>query len=135
MNTIDAWIIMETNALDTVFTNHKANGGFLNQGIRGYWKEVNGYEVCNVLCNKSDLDAFVAAHAADISVVYGWSQGDGLDSFDAPTVPQGVLDVMQDHPDGSPAIFENPNFGHMFLGQKDRIFAGEFSTDFNEDFY
>jgi len=54
-----------------------------------------------------------------------------------------LLAVMKDHvtydqdgnPTGStPATYENPNWGHVRFGQKERIFAGEFSDEFSEDF-
>jgi len=34
----------------------------------------------------------------------------------------------------TPATIENPNWGHVFLGQSERIFAGGFTNGFSEGF-
>jgi hypothetical protein len=118
----------------------------LNQGIRGFWKDSGAYEVVNVLATADDLDQFMTDHAADVLIRYDWVQGPGFDAQETngQTVPQGVLDVMRDHvtydEDGNvisttPPDFDTPNWGHVFLGQSTRIFAGDFlPADFNEDF-
>jgi hypothetical protein len=117
--------------------------------VRGFWKDYvdsgTTYEVVNVVRqNTADIEAFRQAHVADIFAIEGWTQSNGFDNLYAqdsesnvigyPTVPQHLLDVMKDHPNAVPATFDNPNFGHSFSGQKERIFAGEFSNEFTGDF-
>jgi len=141
---IDSWILMDKAALNTLWSNRV--GTLFQQAIRGYWKDSGSYEVVNVLASEAELDQFMTDHAADVLIRYDWIQGPGYDAQETSgqTVPQGVLDVMKDHieydEDGNvisttPPDFDTPNWGHVFLGQSTRIFAGDFSTDdFNEDF-
>ena len=125
--------------------------------VRGFWKDITDsgtvYEVVNVIKSPDEIEAFKAAHPGDILAVYGWTQGNGFDNLDAqdaesnvigyPTIPQGVLDVMKDHVtydengdviSTTPPTFDTPNWGHVFVGQADRIFAGEFSNEFTGDY-
>lgn len=159
---IDAWIQMEKGALQVLwdlshpdpdgegnFPPIPAQAKFMQRGVRGFWKDItvgpDTFEVVNVLKSVDDIATFEAANASDIRWIYSWVQGNGLDNLDDyPTIPQDILDVMLDHPiydvDGNqigstPATFANPNWGHNFLGQKTRIFAGEFSTEFSQEFF
>ena len=131
---------MDKAALDAAMTSDP----MLNQAIRGFWKDSGTDEVVNVLLSESDLATFQTTHAADIAAIYGWVQGTGMDNLDTfETVPQGVLDLMNNHDvydingdlvSSTPPTFNTPNWGHVFLGQKERIFAGEFSNEFAGEF-
>lgn len=115
-------------------------------GITGFWKTWNtDYEVYNVIGSQAALDALITELGAmNVDRVFAWEQGPGFDSLDEwPTVPDDVLAVMMDHvtydvdgnPTGAtPATMEAPNWGHVFLGQGERIFAGDFNNDFSGDF-
>jgi hypothetical protein len=109
------------------------------QAVTGFWK----VDVYNVIGDIADIQALVTELGDPPA--YAWTQGDGLDSLDIlPTDPDAILALMKDHvtysDDGSeasrtPATFENPNWGHAFLGQRPRVFAGEFSDEFSEEFF
>ena len=145
----EAWVLIDKPLLNSLCPDR--NGTALDQGVRGYWKDLPDggdiYEVVNVI-DDGTLDQFLTDNASDIFAVYGWTQGNGLDnSIPAdgyPTEPQGVLNVMKDHivydEDGNvvsttPATFDNPNWGHVFLGQSERVFAGEYSLEFSEEYF
>lgn len=83
------------------------------------------YESVNVSWPQLEIDDFVTDNAADIFAVYGWTQGNGLDNDgtnpgDYATDAQVLLNIMPDH---------------MFAGQKERVFAGEFSLEFSREFF
>jgi hypothetical protein len=83
------------------------------------------YESVNVSWPQAKIDDFVADNAANIYAVYGWTQGTGLDNDgtnpgDYATDAQVLLNIM-------------PN--HIFAGQKERVFAGEFSLEFSREFF
>ncbi len=137
---LDAWILMNKTLLNSLWDIAKGGSPppdlrLLTDGVRGFWKDSGTNEVVNVLGTQEEIDAFNATYGADIAVIYAWDQGPGFDNLVAyQTDPQGVLDLMKDHPNGDPATFENPNWGHVFLGQAERIFAGEFSDEFTQEF-
>lgn len=116
-----------------------------SQAKTGFWKSYpGGYEVYNLLCSESELEAIQTALGADLAHSFTWIQGAGLDSPVAETIPDEVLAVMRDHitydVDGNqtgstPATYDNPNWGHVFVDQEQRVFAGEFSTEFTEEFF
>lgn len=140
MSTLEAWIVMNKAALDVLWTNaHVENPPsslvLITNGVRGYWRDITPDDVVNVIGTEQEIDDFVAIYGAVITAVYSWTQGDGLDNLDAyQTVPPGVLAVMKDHEGAIPPTFSNPNWGHVFLGQEERIFAGQFSDEFTEEF-
>ena len=139
---IDAWIVINTVALDALVA---ANDPIATHGVRGHWADISPNEVLNVLLDAAALTTFVTANTADITAVYSWVQGNGLDNQSAyPTDPTGVLSLMANNElhdvDGNlisstPATLEDPNWGHVFLGQPTRVFAGEFSNEFSEEFF
>lgn len=149
---IDSWILMDKVALDIAWDlAHPTDGSpipdnvkILNQGVRGFWKDIGSDECVNTLATQAELDQFQIDHAADVNIIYGWVQGPGYDNLDAfETVPQGVLDLMKDHIEydsggntigSTPAAFANPNWAHLFLGQSERIFAGAVTNGFNGGF-
>ena len=116
----------------------------ITNGVRGYWNDIATDEVINVIGTSQEVNDLVALIGVDVNVVYAWDQGPGYDSLDDfPTVPPGILALMKDFiqydedgiPIGSiPPTFSNPNWGHVFLGQSERIFAGQFSDEFTEEF-
>ena len=139
---IEVWLLIDKTALNTLWPN-RANTA-LDQAIRGFWKDSGQYEVVNVI-DDGTLDQFMVDHAADISARYDWVQGPGVDALDTgyPTVPGEIVALMKDHVTSdengdvvstTPPTLENPNWGHVFLGQKERIFAGEFSNEFSGEF-
>ncbi len=104
----------------------------------GFWNDfTGGFRVYNVpASNQVQIQALIDQfNPADVARVYAWIQGPGYDDLDAwPTDPTDILAVMKDHPGPVPPTLENPNWGHVFFGQSERIFAGDFSNDFNGDF-
>jgi hypothetical protein len=146
---IEVWVLMGKAALQVAWDIAHSGASnpdvaILNQGIRGFWKDFqdsgNTYEVVNVV--EDDIQPildFQTAFSSDIFGIYGWTQGNGLDNDGTEggfiTAPQVVLDVMKDHPNGDPPTFENPSWGHVFLGQAERDFSGEFSLQFSKEFF
>lgn len=115
------------------------------QAITGFWKSWDTiYEVYNTLGSADSIQALVTELGLGVARVYAWEQGPGLDSLDNfQTIPADVLAVMKDHviydEDGgivstTPPTYENPKWGHLFLGQHERIFAGAVSTGFSRGF-
>lgn len=141
---IESWIVIKKTALDSLWADPARGVTVLGQAVRGFWKDSGTDEVVNVIDDGS-LDQFMIDHASDISARYDWVQGDGLDALDTgyETIPNEVIALMKDHivydengdvVSTTPATFDTPNWGHVFLGQKERIFAGEFSDEFTGDF-
>lgn len=118
-----------------------------SQAVTGYWLSSGPYEVYNVQATLNQVDEIVGA-LTDVQHVFAWDYaggyGTGLDSYDAyPTDPAPILAVMKPHItydengdviDTTPATFENPNWGHVFAGQGQRIFAGDFSDEFSAEY-
>lgn len=112
----------------------------------GFWNPyLTDYAVYNVIGLQTAIQALIdELDPLGIVDAFAWIQGPGFDSLDQwPTDPTKILAVMKDHvtydedgiPTGSiPATQANPNWGHVFLGQYTRIFAGDFNNDFNQDF-
>jgi len=117
------------------------------QAVTGFWNTfTGGYEVYDVSCLEPIRDEIIA-QLTDVHATFQWYFETGVDKFNNDgtfnTIPADLLAVMKDHvtydqdgnPTGStPATYENPNWGHVRFGQKERIFAGEFSDEFSEDF-
>jgi len=133
----------EWNAL----TNLSKDAERAVRGARtGFWDTfAGGYQVYNAHGPREALDEIDAALAD--SFKYIWDSRTGVDAWNLDgtfnTVPADILAVMKDiitydqngNPTGStPATFAAPNFAHRFAGQEDRIFAGEFSDEFSEEF-
>ena len=113
-----------------------------DNAVSGWWNDYGLYRVYNVLADDLAL-AELVSNLTDVYAVYGWVQANGADSFDYQTVPADILAVMKDHivydrngdvVSQTPADYENPNWGHIFYGQKERIFAGAFNNGFSEGF-
>jgi len=113
--------------------------------VTGLWDAYpGGYEVYNALITEQDLAALTALLGSDMAHVFAWVQGPGVDNVGpGETVPAEVLAVMPDHitydaggtPTGTtPATYAAPNWRHLFFGQNQRIFAGQFSNHFSEQF-
>ena len=141
---IDAWIYALPAQWEALSTEESPFSYCHSQAVTGYWKTFpGGYEVYNVVGSEAEIQAIIDV-LADVPHVYAWTQGDGKDSLSVwPTDPANLLAVMKDHvtydengnvTGTTPATLEAPNWGHCFLGQADRIFAGDFSTDFSGDF-
>ena len=139
----DAWIYAKPAEWDALATEEAPFNSVHSQAITGFWKSFGAYEVYNVVGSEADIQAIVDA-LTDVAHVYAWEQGQGVDSLDVwPTDPTDILAVMKDHvtydengdvTGTTPATTEAPNWGHFFLGQTGRIFAGAFNTDFSGDF-
>ena len=141
---IDAWIYAKLAEWNALATGEAPFSYAHSMAVTGFWKSFGAYEVYNVVGTQQEIQDILDA-LTDVAHVYSWGQGTGFDSFDPwPTDPTNVLAVMRDHvtydENGNvvstvPASTSNPNWGHFFLGQTGRIFAGEFNTDFSGDFY
>lgn len=148
MSLLDCWIYAKPAEWDSLATgpDEAPFSQSYADAKTGRWKTfAGGYEVYNVLGTESEIQDILDA-LTDVARVYAWGQGDGYD--DASLWPSDITDiiaVMKDHPDTyapdgnpltyTPATMERPNWGHMFAGQEQRLFAGDFNDDFNEDFF
>jgi len=140
---VDVWIFAKPAEWDALYTITPGPDGDVSipfsythaNAVTGYWKTFpGGYEVYNVIGEPAEVQELLD-ELTDVAHVYSWLQGEAVDNLEAwPTDPTNVLAVMQDHEGGAPATLENPNWGHWFLGQTGRIFAGEFSTDFSGEY-
>jgi malate synthase len=135
---LDAWIYCTPAAWDALAPDGSEPWVKpYREAITGFWKTWDGtHEVYNTIGSESDVTALVNELAPAVARVFAWTQGDGLDNQGViSTIPANVLAVMKDHEDTTPATHENPNWGHLFLGQRERVFAGEWSNEFNEEFF
>jgi hypothetical protein len=147
----DVWIYALPVEWDALGTPEFPFNYTWGQARTGYWlTAVGGFEVYNVQGPIDQVNAIVAAlpSTADTDV-YAWdyaaSGPTGFDSYDTayPTDPAPILAVMKPHitydefgvPTETPATFENPNWGHSFLGQGERIFAGQFPDEFSTEYF
>ena len=147
---LDAWIYAKPAEWEALSSGTLEGGDLVifsrvhAQAITGFWKSFpGGFEIYNVLGTQEEIQEIIDA-LPSTTIVYAWTQGNGADSLDSPWAidsPANILAVMRDNTihDGTdwqtvPATEENPNWGHMFYGQIDRIFAGDFNEDFSEDF-
>lgn len=113
-----------------------------NTNVTGFWKDFGAYRVYNIIGMQAQIEE-ILSNLTDVHAVYGWVQENGADDFDYEPLPADVLSIMKDHIiyDGNgsivsqtPPSYSNPNWGHVFYGQEERIFAGGFSKGFNEGF-
>lgn len=150
---IDTWIYAKPFAWDAIAPDEddpiQEWHHIYADAATGHWLPCGGYDVHNVLGSAEQIAAIVATlRAVDpngVSNVFAWTQGTGVDSIDPyPTVPADVLAAMRPHvtygEDGevvssTPATLDRPNWGHVFFGQSERVFAGEFSDEFSEEFF
>ena len=144
----DTWLYVKPadwDAVDPDLLSQSARSVY-EQAITGYWKTYStGYEVYNILANQSDIDE-LKVQITDIAQDFRWRQGTGKDELNdaaALNIPADVLAVQKDHVtydiDGNPIsteapTFANPNWGHVFFGQSQRIFMGSFSRAFSRAF-
>lgn len=138
---LEAWIYCKPAAWDALAPAEGAAKEIwhypYNNAVTGFWNDyAGGHRVYNVIGVETALKALVnLLDESDLAQVFAWRQGAGMVSRSI--WPPGanraaVLAVMKDHPDTSPATYANPNWGHVFLGQGTRIFAGGFSLGFSE---
>lgn len=116
-----------------------------SNAITGLWKTYQSqYEVYNLLLSELELESLQLILGTELIHSFAWVQGKGYDNLDlGQTIPSEVLAVMPDHIiydsngnpiESIPATIVNPNWQHVFVDQKKRIFAGDFNNDFGEDF-
>lgn len=86
-----------------------------------------GFELVNVIGNATQLQTLVDQfNPADVQWNMAWESVAGFDSLDFwPTDPATLTTDVGATPS---------DIGHRFAGQRDRIYAGDFSSDFSEDF-
>ena len=146
---IDTWI----QCLPAVFSAVQSQDPapkLAAQAQTGYWGTfTGGFEVYNVVGTSAEVveltDALEAHTEGSVNKVFSWVFQNGADNIgENETIPADILSVMKDHKtydangnetSSTPPTFTTPNWGHTFFGQLDRIFAGEFNTDFSEDFH
>lgn len=143
MSLLDTWVYVKPSEWAALSANEPFSYTHSN-AITGHWKSFGEYEVYNVVGTQAQVQEILDA-LTDVAHVYAWGQGDGLDNLNEwPTDPTNILAVMKDHvtydengnvTSTTPATTDSPQWGHIFLGQQERIFAGEFGTDFSGDFY
>lgn len=139
---LDVWIVVESDDWaaitpqegDPYETWHSA----YRSAVTGYWAQ----SVYNVVGVISEIGALI--RALGNPVAYAWEQGTGIDSQEVwPTDPSEILLLMKEHSvvdeEGevtgvTPATIDHPNWGHVFLGQANRRFAGSFSNGFSGGF-
>ena len=138
---LDTWIYAKPADWAAIDPEDKPYRYAYDQAITGYWKAyTGGYEVYNLIAPADQIAALVE-DLGDVAHTFCWHQGNGLDALDPSeyqTIPDEVLAVMADHVtydengdvvSTEAATREIPNWGHQFLGQKERIFAGDFDPD------
>lgn len=120
--------------------------------VTGFWKPwAIEWQVYNVLGTYQEITTLVedleAIDSVSVARRFGWVWRDGHDDQEhatLETIPADILAVMSDHYEQdengdiwsiTPASYELPNWGHVFFGQGQRVFAGDFNNDFNEDFF
>lgn len=142
----DAWILAIPSEWEALGTEEAPFSYVWASAVTGYWKSSGAEEVYNVVGPEADVQAII--DALGTPTVYSWDQAasdaTGYDSLDVwPTDPAPILALMKDHVtydenggiiSTEPATYENPNWGHVFLGQGQRIFAGDYSDDFSEEY-
>ena len=142
-----AWIFAIPAEWEALGTPEEPFSYAWSQAVTGYWLPSGLYEVYNVQATTEGIDEIVQA-LTDVKHVYAWDyaggSGTGYDSYDVwPTDPAPILAVMKPHVvyvengdvvSTTPATFENPNWGHVFFGQGERIFAGDYSDNYNGDY-
>jgi len=139
MTLLDCWIVIDGAAWDAIADQVPPGSRYCySQAITGFWQQ----PVYNVLGTQDEIQPLL--DLLGNPTCYAWMQGDGLDSLDQrPTNPSGVLALMKDHvtydangnvTGTTPASIDSPNWGHVFLGQAGRVFAGAFSSGFSEGF-
>jgi len=144
----DALVVITGTPPDTVVTTSLSKDA--ERAVRGartgFWDTfAGGYQVYNAHGSREALDEIDAALADSFKFI--WDSETGVDAWNLDgtfnTVPADILAVQKDfitydqdgNPTGStPATYAVPNFGHRFAGQDDRIFAGEFTDEFSEEF-
>jgi len=140
MTLLDCWIVIGSAAWTAIAAQVPPGSRYCySQAITGFWKQ----SVYNVLGTQAEIQPLL--DLLGNPTCYAWMQGDGLDSLDQwPTDPSGVLALMKDHVEydasgnvigTTPATLDAPNWGHVFLGQAERIFAGDFSNQFSPEFF
>lgn len=144
MSQLDAWVYAKPDQWNALATEEAPFSYTHSNSITGHWKSFGEYEVYNVVGTQAQVQEILDA-LTDVAHVYAWGQGDGLDNLNEwPTDPTNILAVMKDHvtydengnvTSTTPATTDSPQWGHIFLGQQERIFAGEFGADFSGDFY
>jgi len=143
---LDTWIYAKPAEWDALITGSGEDAipfSYVHQMAQtGYWNDyIGGFQVYNVLGSQAEIQAIIDALPTPPAHVFSWVQGNGTDSLEVnPTIPAEVLAVMKDHknydengdplPD-TPVSLTDPNWGHVFFGQKTRIFAGAFSAAFS----
>jgi hypothetical protein len=140
MSNIDAWLLAVPAEWDALGTPEASFSYTWSQAITGYWLPSGFTEVYNVVGTEADIQEIIDA-LTTTPITYSWVQGTGDDNLDVwPTDPAPILALMKPHiiydingnPVGStPATQQNPNWGHVFFGQKERIFAGTFDAAFS----
>lgn len=140
---IDSWLYVLPAAMPSASAARAAYG--VENIIDGHWQPFQAnYEVFNVLGESDAITALQSSLGADCVRRFDWVQGPGQAARNAhKTIPGDVVVVMNDHvleeADGTvisttPASLESPNWGHVFLGQGQRVFAGQFSNQFSGQF-
>ncbi len=155
MSTKDVWIYALPAEWEALGTEEEPFSYAWSQAVTGFWLPSGPYEVYNVLASLEDVEAIVAA-LGDVERVFAWDYRGGgnaaPDSLDVyPADPTAILAVMKPHPvhiatedsEGEitftrgadiPATFDNPNWGHVFAGVGQRVFASAFSDEFSTEF-
>ena len=140
---LDTWMYIKPAAWEAYMAPRLVEGGPASYAeknvITGYWLPyLTDYQVYNaVFFDRAEIDAIAAAIGPDFLGYDMWTQGSGVGVFEdtiGQPLPARVLEVQTPHGDGTLPTYETPNFGHVFLGQTDRVFARSFTNEFSEEF-
>lgn len=146
----DALIETTQSAWGALLDDETIDGNVYRRAVTGFWQpSAPGLVVWNIRASSLvKIAAFKTALGID-SVPGQW-EDNGLDAIDPDTGdflmddPDKVLALQRDieelDEDGEivgshPATQDEPNWGHVFAGQRPRSFGGDFSADFSEDFH
>lgn len=122
-----------------------------SQARTGEWLDPAPKAAYGVLGTPEEIQALIdelELHTPGDAAIHGrWHQGTGMDDLDNPHDPADVLALMPDKTlydqtvdstktliGTESASFDTPHWGGGFAGQKPRIFAGQFSDQFSEQF-
>lgn len=138
----DVWVYANSAAWEALDpSTDNVDEYVYNNAITGYWNDdSSGFTLYNVRATAAQVSEFSTALGADFRIAQIWQQGTGKAARDEDiaayrTVEAEILDVMKELSPGVPATRNDPNWGHVFFGQIERDFAGNFSNAFSKEFY
>ena len=114
----------------------RRTGALVTGAPPGYWNGTVGFLVVNCIGEEAELDAFYNYFPPSDTLGY-WKWGeDGKVDYATEYTGQhdDILFLHRDHPDSTPATFENPNWAHDYFGTDQNRFARSVDRSFDGSF-